>query len=68
MQDKELIDAVASMEAKVKVFDKLRNALRIALPEGENGLKEYADSYLLKMPEFSHFRSRQSGSVRSHVP
>ncbi len=56
------------MEAKVKVFDKLRNALRIALPEGENGLKEYADSYLLKMPEFSHFRSRQSGSVRSHVP
>ncbi len=51
IQDKELIDAVASMEAKVKVFDKLRNALRIALPEGKNGLNDEGDETCLKTIE-----------------
>ena len=51
MQDKELIDAVASIEAKVKVFDKLRKALRIALPEGKNGLNDEGDETCIKTIE-----------------
>ena len=31
------------MEAKVKVFDNLREAMRIALPEGNNGLNDDGD-------------------------
>lgn len=51
MQDKELIDAVARMEAKIKVFDKLRKALRIALPEGKNGLNDDGDGMCIKTIE-----------------
>ena len=51
MEDKELTDAVASMEAKMKVFDKLRNALRIALPEGKNGLNDEGDETCIKTIE-----------------
>ena len=41
--DKELNESAASMEAKVKVFDNLREAMRIALPEGNNGLNDDGD-------------------------
>ena len=51
MKDKELINAVASMEAKMKVFDKLRKALRIALPEGKNGLNDEGDGSCIKTIE-----------------
>lgn len=51
MKDKELIDAVARMEAKMKVFDKLRKALRIALPEGKNGLNDDGDETSIKTIE-----------------
>ncbi len=51
MRDKELIDAVASIEAKIKVFDKLRKALRIALPEGKNGLNDDGDEACIKTIE-----------------
>ena len=40
LADKELNESAASMEAKAKVFDKLREALRIALPGGKNGLND----------------------------
>ncbi len=40
MKDKELSRAVANMEAKAEVFDKLRQALNIALPEGKEGLND----------------------------
>ena len=40
MEDKKLSESAASMEAKAEVFDKLREALRIALPEGKNGLND----------------------------
>jgi hypothetical protein len=40
MKDKKLGEAVATIEAKAEVFDKLRQALGIALPEGKNGLND----------------------------
>ena len=51
MQDQELIDAVVSIEAKIEVFDKLRNALRIALPEGKDGLNDEGDETDIKTIE-----------------
>lgn len=43
LSDEQLRDAVAEMEAKAKVFDRLREALRIALPEGTSGLNDDGD-------------------------
>jgi hypothetical protein len=40
LSDGQLKDAVADIEAKARVFDKLREALRIALPEGKKGLND----------------------------
>jgi len=40
MADKKLNNAVADMSEKAEVFDKLREALRIAIPEGEEGLND----------------------------
>lgn len=51
LADKELNESAASMEAKVKVFDKLRKALRIALPEGKNGLNDDGDEKDIKTIE-----------------
>lgn len=42
--DKELKELTANMKAKAKVFDKLREALRVAMPEGKNGLNDDGDS------------------------
>jgi hypothetical protein len=38
--DKKLAGAAASMEEKIRVFDELRQALRIALPDGKDGLND----------------------------
>ena len=43
VEDKRLNDLAASLERKVKVFDKLRTAMRIALPEGKNGINDHGD-------------------------
>jgi len=51
MQDEELINAVAAIKAKIAVFDKLRNALCIALPEGKNGLNDEGDETNIKTIE-----------------
>ena len=40
MKDQGLSKTVSQMEKKTKVFDKLREALRIALPEGKKGLND----------------------------
>ena len=40
VQDKALNETVARLESKAVVFDKLRQALRIALPESKNGLND----------------------------
>jgi len=60
LADKQLNESAASMEAKAKVFDKLREALRIALPEGKNGLNDNGDEKDLKtiekkVTEFRHW-------------
>ena len=43
LADKQLNESAANMETKAKVFDKLRNALRIAMPEGKKGLNDDGD-------------------------
>jgi len=40
MEDPTLSKSVAQMEERVEVFEKLRKALRIALPEGKKGLND----------------------------
>jgi hypothetical protein len=51
LADKELNESAANMERKAKVFDKLREALRIALPEGQNGLNDDGDETDIKTIE-----------------
>ena len=43
LSDEQLKESAAEMEANAKVFDKLREALRIALPEGKKGLNDDGD-------------------------
>jgi hypothetical protein len=49
--DKELNKFAANMETKAKVFDKLRESLRIASPEGKNGLNDDGDETDIKTIE-----------------
>jgi hypothetical protein len=42
ISDKKLASAVTSMEEKIQIFNKLREALRIALPDGKDGLNDDA--------------------------
>jgi hypothetical protein len=49
--DKELNELATNMEAKAKVFDKLRESLRIAMPEGKNGLNDDGDETDIKITE-----------------
>ena len=49
--DPELKESVESLEAKAKVFDQLREALRIALPEGKKGLNDNGDEIEIKSIE-----------------
>lgn len=49
--DQELKESAESLEDKAKVFDQLREALRIALPEGKNGLNDIGDESDIKSIE-----------------
>jgi len=49
--DKELNQSAVAMQSKAKVFDKLREALRIALPEGKKGLNDDGDETDIKTIE-----------------
>ncbi|MEA2038902.1 MAG: transposase [Thermodesulfobacteriota bacterium] len=49
--DGDLNNAAAAMEEKIEVFDKLREALRIAMPEGKNGLNDNGDEMDIKTIE-----------------
>ena len=51
MGDQELEKSAVSIEDKAKVFDKLREALRIALPEGKNGLNDEGNETDIKTIE-----------------
>lgn len=51
MEDTELNESVVGMETKGKVFDKLREAMRIALPEGKCGLNDKGDETDIKTIE-----------------
>lgn len=51
MADKELNESACSIQSKAEVFDKLRETLRIALPEGKNGLNDDGDETDIKTIE-----------------
>ena len=51
LADKELNNAVTGMAKKAQVFDKLRRALRIAMPEGKSGLNDNGDETDIKTIE-----------------
>ncbi len=44
VEDKRLHDLAANLERKMEVFDKLRTAMRIALPESKNGINDNGDN------------------------
>ena len=49
--DRELNNAVTGIAKKAQVFDKLRQALRIAMPEGRSGLNDNGDETDIKTIE-----------------
>lgn len=51
VEDKRLNALAASLERKAEVFDKLRTAMRIALPEGKNGINDNGDDVDMKSIE-----------------
>ena len=51
IDDRQLNKLAASLERKSKVFDKLRMAMRIALPEGKNGINDNGDDTDMKSIE-----------------
>ncbi len=51
VEDRRLNDLAASLERKAKVFDKLRTAMRIALPETKNGINDNGDDADMKSIE-----------------
>ena len=51
LADSELNNAVTGMAKKAQVFDKLRQALRIAMPEGRSGLNDNGDETDIKTIE-----------------
>jgi len=51
VEDKRLNDLAASLERKAEVFDKLRTAMRIALPESKNGINDNGDDADMKSIE-----------------
>ena len=51
LSDRELNNAALAMTKKAKVFDKLREALRIAMPEGKCGLNDNGDETDIKTIE-----------------
>ncbi len=50
-EDERLNDLANKLDAKAEVFDKLRCAMRIALPDGKNGINDNGDSSDMKSIE-----------------
>jgi len=51
VEDRRLHALAKNLEVKAEVFDKLRCAMRIALPEGKNGMNDNGDSIGMKSIE-----------------
>lgn len=51
VNDKRLNDLAASLESKGSVFDKLRTAMRIALPDGKDGINDNGENTDIKSIE-----------------
>jgi hypothetical protein len=51
VEDKQLNELAASLERKSEVFDKLRTAMCIALPESKNGLNDNGDTDMKNIQE-----------------
>ena len=66
MDDPTLNKSVAQIEERVKVFEDLRKALRIALPEGKNGLNDDGDGTDIKTIEERVKEFREQITTDSH--
>jgi hypothetical protein len=69
--DQELRKSAKSLEDKAKVFDQLRGALRIALPDGKNGLNDNGDesdikSIEKKVTEFREWLARDENRKQTY--
>jgi len=53
VEDKRLNELAENLERKAEVFDKLRTAMRITLPEGKNGINDNGDDEDMKRIEKS---------------
>lgn len=51
VEDSQLNELAAGLEQKAEVFNKLRTAMRIALPEGKNGINDNGDNTNIKSIE-----------------
>ncbi len=67
MDDAPLRRSVAQLEARAKVFDNLRQALRIALPEGNQGLNDDGDGTDMKTIEARVKAFRERITSDSHL-
>jgi len=67
MDDAPLRKSVAQLEARAKVFDNLRQALRITLPEGNKGLNDDGDDTDMKAIEGSVKAFRERITSDSHL-
>lgn len=59
MEDKKLIEAVNNLQIDAEVFDELRKAMRIAPPNGKNGLNDDGDDMDIKSIENDMHRFKQ---------
>jgi len=66
MDDPTLNRSVAQIEERVEVFEKLRKALRIALPDGKKGLNDDGDHVELKAIEKKVKEFREQITTQSH--
>jgi hypothetical protein len=66
MDDQTLSKAVAQMQERIKVFENLRKALRIALPEGKKGLNDDGDDTDIKTIEEKVKEFREQIATDSH--
>ena len=66
MDDQTLSKAVAQMQGKITVFEDLRKALRIALPEGKKGLNDDGDGTDIKTIEEKVKEFREQITTDSH--
>jgi hypothetical protein len=63
LNDSSLINSLTMIKEKVSIFDELRNAMRIVLPDGKNGLNDSGDDIDIKKIESGVKKFRESDRI-----